>query len=104
MQIQINTDNNIQGSQELTQTATAIISNELDRFSEKLTRIEAHINDTNSHKSGQDDIRCMLEARPEGMQPVAVTHHAGDTDQAVRGAAEKMKSMLSTLFDKQRNY
>lgn len=104
MLIQINTDNNINGSEELRTSLTSIISKELDRFSEKVTRIEAHLNDTNSHKAGTDDIRCMLEARMEGMQPVAVTHHAGSTEQAVKGAAEKMKSALSTIVEKQRSY
>jgi hypothetical protein len=40
----------------------------------------------------------MMEARLEGLQPIAVTHDAGDVELAMRGAADKLKrSIESTL-------
>jgi hypothetical protein len=36
----------------------------------------------------------MMEARLEGRQPIAVTHEAKTIDQAIDGAAGKMKSSL----------
>ena len=54
--------------------------------------------DQNSDKSGQDDKRCMMEARLEGRQPTAVTHQAASLADAVDGAADKLKrSLESTL-------
>lgn len=104
MQIQFNTDNNIRGSEELRKPLEETISRSLDRFSERITRLEVHLNDENSHKGGDNDRRCMLEARLEGMQPVAVTNNAGTNEEAVRGAVNKLKAALDTALGKLRNY
>ena len=73
MQIQVNTDDNVKGNDELTRHVEAEIGAALSRFSDQLTRVEAHLSDENAGKSGGADKRCMLEARPAGKQPVAVT-------------------------------
>ena|SRR5690606_5505588 len=104
MLIQYNTDNNIKGSQEKSEQFEQIINEQLKRFSEQISRIEVYINDENSHKAGQDDIRCTLEARLDGQSPVAVTHYAGDQSLALKGALTKLKSMLETITGKMRNY
>jgi len=44
----------------------------------------------------------MLEARLEGRKPVAVTHRAATTGQAVSGAAGKLARMLDSAFGKER--
>ena len=38
--------------------------------------------------------RCVLEARLQGRQPVAVTEHAASQDQALHGAADKLVRLL----------
>lgn len=73
MQIQINTDSNIHGDAELVEQMKTVVGDSLDRFSEQLSRVEVHISDQNSDKkSGSDDIRCLLEARLSGLQPISV--------------------------------
>lgn len=104
MQIQFNTDNNITGSEDLRRPLEDTISRSLDRFSDRITRIEVHLNDVNSHKGGEDDKRCMLEARLEGMQPIAVTSNAASHEQAVKSAVDKMKAALTTVVGRQRGY
>jgi len=100
MQIHVRTDHTIQGTDELTSEITETVTTVLGRFEPYLTRIEAHLTDENGPKSGTDDIKCVLEARPAGRQPLAVTHHAASIPQAVRGASDKMKNALSTTYDK----
>lgn len=104
MHIQFNTDNNIKGSEELRRPLEENISRSLDRFSDRITRLEVHLNDVNSNKGGDDDKRCMLEARLEGMQPVAVTNNAGTHEEAVKGAINKLKTALDTALGRLRNY
>lgn len=104
MQIQFNTDNNINGNDNLRKPLEEKISRSLDRFSDRITRLEVHLNDTNSHKEGPQDKRCMLEARLEGLQPVAVTNNAGTHEEAVRGAVNKMKTALDTVLGRLRKY
>lgn len=70
----------------------------LEHFSEHVTRVEIHLSDENAGKSGQRDQRCMLEARLEGRQPVAVTEHAETMEQAVHGAAHKLVHLLDSTL------
>ena len=103
MHIQINTDSNIEGREELASHVKGVVESALSRFSDRITRVEVHLSDQNSDKSGQDDKRCMMEARIEGRQPTAVTHEAATLDQAVDGAADKLKSSLESTFERLRD-
>jgi len=99
MQIQINTDHNIEGHQALTDHISSVIENALSRFSDHITRVEVHLSDENSDKkSGIDDMRCMMEARLEGRQPIAVTYQATTLDQAVDGAADKLTNLIESTL------
>ncbi len=94
MKIQINTDNNIVGSEEFAALAEATVESTLGHLAEHITRVEVHLSDENSEKGGSHDKRCMMEARLEGHQPVAVSDEAESIDQAIDGAAEKLKRSL----------
>jgi ribosome-associated translation inhibitor RaiA len=101
MQIHINTDGNIEGRDKLLRHVETEIDTALSRFSDQITRVEVHLGDENADKSGGADKRCMLEARPAGQQPVAVTHHAATLDQACNGAAHKLQHLLESKFGRQ---
>ena len=98
MLIQVNTDNNIQGREELVTLVEGCVEDALRHLGDQLTRVEVHLNDVNSQKSGPNDKRCMMEARIEGHPPVAVTHQAESLVLAMDGAAEKLKSALDHTF------
>lgn len=96
MKIQLNTDINIDGNEALAAEVSGMIEHALRHVSGHITRVEVHLGDENGAKSGQRDMRCMLEARLEGRQPVAVTDHAATLTQAVHGAAQKLSNLLSS--------
>lgn len=98
MKIQLNTDVHIDGTEALAARVSATVEQALARFSEHVTRVEVHLSDENGAKSGQKDQRCMLEARFEGRQPVAVTEHAPTLEQAVQGAAQKLARLLGSTL------
>jgi ribosome-associated translation inhibitor RaiA len=99
MQIQISTDHNIEGHQELAAQVSGVVENALSRFSEHITQVEVHLSDENSDKKvGYDALRCMIEARLEGRQPIAVTHQATTLDQAVDGAADKLANLIESTL------
>ena len=99
MKVQINTDSNIEGHDELVQLVEAVVRSALDRFSEQITRVEVHLSDENSDKKfGTDDKRCLLEARLAGLQTIAVSHQAATLEQAVDGTAEKLKRSLDSTL------
>lgn len=97
MQIQVNTDNNVEGREELSRRVEAEVAAALSRFGGHLSRVEVHLGDVNAGKGG-DDKRCMMEARPNGQQPVAVTHRAATLEEAFDGAAEKLGNLLESKF------
>jgi ribosome-associated translation inhibitor RaiA len=99
MHIQINTDDNITNSDALAERIEATVRDVLERFSDQVTRVEVHLSDENSDKkSGGADIRCLLEARLAGRQPVAVTDEAATLEQAVDGAVRKMRRSLDSTL------
>lgn len=98
MLIEVTTDNHIQGRADVAASVQAIVGDALEHFQERLSRVEVHLADENSHKGGDSDIRCSLEARVEGMKPVGVSHYAGSLEAAVVGASEKLEHMLEHTF------
>lgn len=101
MQVQVNTDRNIQGSEGLAARVEDMVNRHLDRFSEHATRAEVYLTDQNSTaKGGSTDIRCQLEVRLAGRDPVSVSENAADVEQAVNGASQKMVRLLETTLGK----
>lgn len=94
MLIQVHTDNTIHGREAIVTLVHTSIDGAIGRFRDRITRIEAHLSDTNSHKSKGDDIRCVLEARLAGRQPIAVSHQAPTIELAVAEAADKLGRVI----------
>jgi ribosome-associated translation inhibitor RaiA len=104
MTIQINTDKNLTVHESYSAKIHGLLSEELSRYSENITRLEVHLSDENGNKDGINDMRCMIEARLEGRQPIAVKEAANTVDQAINGAIEKLKSVLTSLLEKLSNH
>lgn len=104
MTIQLNSDNNLTLHDTFRSQLNTLLSEELSRFSEHITRLEVHLSDENSHKEGLNDKKCILEARLEGMKPIAVTNIANNHEQAVEGAIDKLKTSLTTIFGRLSNH
>lgn len=100
MIIKINTDKTLNGEERSADFFTSQIDEALERFESHISRIEVHLKDENGKKVGFNDISCMLEARLEGRQPIAVTNQANTVDLAVTGAIDKVKSAVETIVGK----
>ncbi|MEH1874805.1 HPF/RaiA family ribosome-associated protein [Nostoc sp.] len=99
MQIQIHTGHNIEGHEALATYVSGVVEESLSRFSDRITHVDVHLSDENSDKKGgDDDMRCMIEARLKGRQPIAVTHQAATLDQAVDGAADKLTRLIDSTL------
>lgn len=99
MLVQINTDRNIEGPEELATRVEAKIRSAADRYGNRLTRVEAHLGDENSgQKAAANDKRCLLEARAAGLRPIAVSHQADSLDLAIDGALDKLERALESTL------
>jgi ribosome-associated translation inhibitor RaiA len=102
MKIQVNTDRHIEGGAVLKEKVGDVVARAVERFGDRITRLEVHLADVNSGvRSGPDDLRCTLEARMAGRRPVTVTHSAATIDQAVAGAAEKLQKTIARTVERQ---
>jgi len=103
MKIQINSDKNVSGSEAFIASTTSLLSQELNRFSQHITRLEVHLSDEDGQKDGQNDKRCLLEARLRGRQPIAVSDHENTHEQAVMGAIGKLQTSLEKVLGRLRS-
>lgn len=90
MLVQLNTDQHIDGRADLASWVEGEVSETLERYGEQIVRVEVFFTDENSHKSGALDKKCTVEARLAGMEPVVATDQAGNLDQALEGALDKL--------------
>ncbi len=96
MQIQVNTDKNVEGSEELTRQVEMVVEGSLGRFSDWITRVEVQLSDESSGSKARDnDKRCVMEARPASLQPISVSHQGATLDQALKGCAKKLARLLN---------
>jgi len=100
VKIQVNTDRNVEVSADLAERIEADVTSALSRFEARLTRVEVHLRDESSGRATGEDIRCLLEARPAGLDPVAVTNHASTSFEALRGATERLAALLSSKLER----
>ncbi|MEV6828284.1 HPF/RaiA family ribosome-associated protein [Amycolatopsis sp. NPDC051102] len=98
MQIQVNTDHNIHGGEGLATYVTTDLEQSLSRFGTWLTGVEVHFSEDSGGKP--TDKKCVIEARPGGKQPVAVTHHAATVDDAFAGATHKLVRVLDSRYNR----
>jgi len=98
MQVLVNSDNHIKGSESMSERVESIVTAAVDHFGDRITRVEVHLNDVNGAKRGDRDKRCMMEARLGGLAPVAVSDHAGTLLQAIEGAADKLERALEHVL------
>ena len=100
MQVQVNTDHTIEGHEALAAQIRGVVEHALNRMSDHITRVEVHLTDERGPKSGKNDKRCMMEARLEGRQPIAVTDEAATVDLAVDSAAHKLARLIEHTLGK----
>ena len=100
MQVQVNTSNGVENKDTLERWASDYLNDALGRFTQDITRVEVQLRDVNAGKKGPDEKRCMLEARINGREPIAATHHAPSQDEAFRGATQRLIHLLEHTLGK----
>ncbi len=104
MIIQLHADKSLSIHEAYALKLNGVISRELDRFAELLTRVELHLADENAQRKTKEDKKCTLEAKLKSKQPVAVTSHGNTYDDAVTGAVQKLKASLDTIVGKMQHH
>ncbi len=100
MFIQIHTDNQVASDVERDNRLEEQIRQRLARFESRITDVEIHVSDVNGPRGGAADLRATLEARVNGVPPVAVAEHGTSIDRAILGAAKKAVRALDHQLGK----
>lgn len=98
MQILVNTDHNIEGSEKYARYVETQIRAALHRFAELITRVDVHLSDENGAKSGGADKKCLIEACPAGHQPLAASGEGATLQAALDSAVKKMVHLLESTI------
>ncbi len=103
MLIQVQTDRNIESHEGLIERVEASVRDALERYADRVTRVQVHFGDENSDKkAGDKDKRCTIEVRLANIDPLAATEHAPTVEQALDGAIEKLVSAAETSIGRER--
>jgi ribosome-associated translation inhibitor RaiA len=94
MQVKVIGDNHVRGSADLARDIEGSTEAALKRFAKQITRVDVHLADENSHKRGDNDKQCTVEAHVAGLSAVAATGNGGTLSQAVAGALDKLVAQL----------
>lgn len=103
MQTLVNTNHSINGSASLNERVETIVANSVDRFADRITRVEVHLSDANGDKHGARDKCCAIEARLGGLSPVFVSHEAPTLLEAIETAADKLERALEHTLGRLEN-
>ena len=94
MQILVDADDRLHGSEDLMTRIEGVMEGALERFSERITRVEVHLSDLHSFRSGERDMCCHMAAHAGGLKPIAVSHEAVTLTEAIHAAASKLERAL----------
>jgi ribosome-associated translation inhibitor RaiA len=94
MQVQVVTDNHVQGSDRLSGHVESVVEDSLGRFGNRVTWVEVHLGDENSHKSGGADKWCGIHAKLAGLDTLNVNAQAATVDQAIDDAVDKLVKVI----------
>jgi Sigma 54 modulation protein / S30EA ribosomal protein len=94
MKVVVSSDEYACCDEELIQRVEGVVEGALDRFGERIVRVDVHLSDLNSQNVGESDKICRLEARLAGHAPVIAGHEAPTLTEAIHCAADKLRRSL----------
>ena len=100
MLIQVNSNNALSLNDKTIRWASDEVESVMVHFASRITRVEVHLNDVNSDKSGDGDKFCSVTARVEGLPLLATQHEAGTLEQALSGALNKLEKQIDRQIGK----
>ena len=99
MQFQFNSDNRISVDANMAEQMETLVRGRLGHLSDRFSRVEVHVGDVNGPRGGED-VRCVVELRPTGLQPISATGEAKSVESSVASATDKALSAFNRQIGK----
>jgi len=101
MQVLLQSDPNTDGSQAMAEHLSTVVTDALDRFGDRITRVEGHLSAAEGHaKTSDEKVCCKLEVHMAGADALVVKHHAASAHQAIEGAVRKLRRVVEAHVEK----
>jgi ribosome-associated translation inhibitor RaiA len=100
MQIRVDVDNHIDGSEELMVRVEGVVEGSLDRFQDQLARVEVHLSQlSRQQRAGSRDMCCSIEAfAGAGLKSIAVSHQGMTLTEAIHAASAKLERAVEVAL------
>src|SRR5262249_25483901 len=95
MLVLVHCDDQVCRDVELIRRVEGVMGGTLERLSSRVARVEVHLRDLNSSKSGDRDKICTLEARITGAGSVRASHEAATLAEAIHDAAGQLERLIA---------
>ena len=100
MQVLVNCDDPLCCDENLFQRVEGVIAGTLERFSDRISRVEAHLRDVSGVQQGNRDKVCSLEAWVAGAASVTASHEAATLTEAIHDAADKLERLVARAIQR----
>jgi ribosome-associated translation inhibitor RaiA len=100
MQIRVDVDDHIDGSEELMVRVEGVVEGALDRFQEHIARVAVHLSQLSRREAGDRDMSCRMEAYAGGLKPIEVSHEALTLTEAIHSASAKLERAVQEAFNR----
>jgi hypothetical protein len=104
MEVLVHSESAVDVRPDLDRHVRGVLTSRLARYRDRLTRVSVGFADENRRQVGVPDLRCTIEARPAGLDPVAVTANAPGLVACFDAAVEKLMSVLQTRLGKEADH
>jgi len=102
MQIRVDVDDHIDGSEELMVRVEGVVEGSLDRFQDRVARVEVHLSQLAHPPAGERDMCCRMEAHSAGLKPITVSHEAVTLTEAIHAASAKLERAVHLALGRQK--
>jgi ribosome-associated translation inhibitor RaiA len=91
MQIRVDVDEHIDGSEELIVRVEGVVEGSLERYQQQIARVDVYLSQRVPHRHGERDLCCRMEAHAGGLKGIAVSHEAMTLTEAIHAASAKLQ-------------
>ena len=99
MQVRVDVDDHIDGSEELLIRVEGVVEGSLDRFEGRISRVEVHLGQLTHTRAGHS-MCCRMEAYAGALKPIAVSHEGLTLTEAIHAAAAKLHRAVATAINR----
>ena len=97
MQVRVDTDDHIDSNDELANRVEGVVEGSLERYRDRVVLVQVHLSRLvhvtggATHRPGERDMCCRMEAQAGTSSPIVVSHEALTLTEAIHAAAAKLE-------------